>query len=79
LVKLEFELHKHDVNSCNVRDGIESLPNYKNVLIGCPTWNVGELQDDWDMLFKDFQKISFNDVTGAFFWLVINLDIAVII
>ena len=79
MVKLEFELHKHDVNSYNVRDGIESLPNYKNVLIGCPTWNVGELQDDWDMLFKDFQKISFNDVTGAFFWLVINLDIAVII
>ena len=30
------------------------IPNYKNVIIGCPTWNVGELQDDWDMLFEDF-------------------------
>ncbi|MAL86854.1 MAG: flavodoxin [Opitutae bacterium] len=66
-IKSELELLNHDVNSYDVRDGIGSLPNYKNVIIGCPTWNVGELQDDWDMLFDDFQKISFNNVTGAFF------------
>ena len=58
-IKSELELLNHDVNSYDVRDGIGSLPNYKNVIIGCPTWNVGELQDDWDMLFDDFQKISF--------------------
>ena len=67
IVKSELESHNHEVDSYNVRDGIESLSNYKNLIIGCPTWHVGELQDDWDMLFKDFKKISFNGVTGSFF------------
>ena len=67
IVKNEFESFHHQVESFDVRDGIDSLPEFKNVLIGCPTWNVGELQDDWDMLFEDFKKISFTGVTGAFF------------
>ena len=66
-IKSELELLNHEVDSYDVRDGIESLSSYKNVIICSPTWNVGELQDDRDMLFDDFQKISFNNVTGAFF------------
>ena len=67
IVKSELESHNHEVVSYNVRDGIETLSNYKNLIIGCPTWHVGELQDDWDMLFEDFKKISFNGATAAFF------------
>ena len=22
---------------------------YKKLIIGCPTWHIGELQDDWDV------------------------------
>ena len=66
IVKSELESHNHEVVSYNVRDGIESLSNYKNLIIGCPTWHVGELQDDWNMLLRDFKKISFYGVTAAF-------------
>ena len=66
-IKGELESHGYEVDSFDVRDGIDQLPNYKKVLIGCPTWNVGELQDDWDMLLEDFKKVNFEGVTGAFF------------
>ena len=39
-IKSELELLNHEVDSYDVRDGIESLSSYKNVIIGSPTWNV---------------------------------------
>ncbi len=24
---------------------------YENIIIGCPTWNIGELQNDWEEFF----------------------------
>jgi flavodoxin I len=41
--------------------------NYKKLIIGCPTWNVGELQEDWESIFLKYQKLEFKGIKGAFF------------
>ena len=64
----EMQSLGHEVDSFDVgRSGLDPIPDYKNIIIGCPTWNIGELQEDWEMLYDDYQKLRFDDVTGAFF------------
>ena len=41
--------------------------DYKKLIIGCPTWHIGELQDDWDSIFMDFEELNFEGKTAAFF------------
>ena len=42
---------------------------YKIILIGVPTWYVGDLQSDWEDFFPDYQKIDFTGIKVAFFGL----------
>ena len=47
----------HDISSV----GVEKLGDFDLLLVGCPTWNVGELQDDW----KDgYEKLDGIDLSG---------------
>ena len=32
---------------------------YKIILIGVPTWYVGDLQSDWEDFFPDYQKMIY--------------------
>jgi flavodoxin I len=34
---------------------------YEYLIVGCPTWNVGQLQDDWDALYTRLDGL---DLTG---------------
>ena len=45
----------------------EEILEYNNIIIGCPTWNIGELQDDWDSVFLKYEKFDFTNKKGAFF------------
>lgn len=41
---------------------------YQNIIIGCPTWNVGELQSDWESFYDDqLDSIDFSDKKVAYF------------
>jgi len=40
---------------------------YKNIIIGCPTWNIGELQSDWDGFFEELDDIDFSGKKVAYF------------
>ena len=40
--------------------------DYKKLIIGCPTWHIGELQDDWDAIYEEYKKLDFSNVTAAF-------------
>lgn len=67
-ISKELQSYGHDVDLFDVgMTGLVPISNYANIIIGCPTWNVGALQEDWDMLYADFKKINFSNVTGAFF------------
>lgn len=37
------------------------------LLLGCSTWNYGELQDDWDLNFTAFQELDLDGVRVGFF------------
>ena len=43
------------------------LLNYEYLIIGSPTWNVGDLQDDWDAIIDDLDDLDFSGKTVAYF------------
>ena len=47
----------------------EDFSKYKIILIGVPTWYIGELQSDWDYFFPEFKKIDFTGIKTAYFGL----------
>lgn len=53
LIKEEFDtiapdlIRVHDI----AETPVERVLDYLYLIIGCPTWNIGELQDDWDDVY----------------------------
>lgn len=45
----------------------ESLAGYDYLVIGCPTWNIGDLQDDWEAVFEELDDVDFSGKTVAYF------------
>lgn len=43
------------------------LEGYEYLIIGCPTWNVGELQADWEGLYDELDDIDFSGKKVAYF------------
>ncbi|OKH18806.1 flavodoxin FldA [[Limnothrix rosea] IAM M-220] len=41
--------------------------SYEYLIIGCPTWDIGELQSDWDGLYEDLDNVDFSGKTVAYF------------
>jgi flavodoxin I len=41
--------------------------DYDCLIIGCPTWNVGELQSDWEGFYDELDNINFSDKKVAYF------------
>lgn len=41
--------------------------NYECIVIGCPTWNIGELQSDWEGFFPELDDIDFSGKKVAYF------------
>ncbi len=55
LVENGFEVDVHDMASASVSD----FDNYETMIIAVPTWNDGELQDDWDSVFNEYKEYNF--------------------
>jgi flavodoxin I len=53
----------HDVSQAEVTD----LNDYQYLIIGCPTWNIGELQSDWEGLYSELDDVDFNGKLVAYF------------
>ncbi len=45
----------------------EDFSSYPYLLIGCPTWDIGELQSDWDAFFPNLDSIDFSGKKVAYF------------
>tara|TARA_B100000575_G_C23022964_1_gene589077 strand:- start:174 stop:698 length:525 start_codon:yes stop_codon:yes gene_type:complete len=46
---------------------ISDFNDYSTLILGIPTWYIGELQTDWDDFFSEFQKINFDNKKVAFY------------
>lgn len=40
---------------------VSTLQQYDRLIIGCPTWDIGQLQSDWDKAYNDLDAL---DLTG---------------
>lgn len=53
----------HDVAEADTGD----LKEYDYLIIGCPTWNIGEMQSDWEGLYDELDDVDFSGKTVAYF------------
>lgn len=53
----------HDVSQTEASD----LNEYDCLIIGCPTWNIGEMQSDWEGLYDELDNVDFNGKKVAYF------------
>jgi flavodoxin I len=55
----------------DLHDIVDATPDdfsaYTWLIIGCPTWNIGELQSDWDGFYDDLDNIDFSGKKVAYF------------
>jgi flavodoxin I len=45
----------------------EDFEPYECIIVGCPTWNIGELQADWEGFYDELDNINFNGKKVAYF------------
>ena len=53
----------HDIADTSDSD----FSDYEYLIIGCPTWDIGELQSDWDGFFEELDNIDFSGKKVAYF------------
>jgi len=53
----------HDVANADSSD----FEGYQYIIVGCPTWNIGELQSDWDGLYNELDDVDFSGKKVAYF------------
>ncbi|MBW4641042.1 MAG: flavodoxin FldA [Gloeocapsa sp. UFS-A4-WI-NPMV-4B04] len=46
---------------------LTDFEGYNYIIIGCPTWNVGELQSDWEDFYDQLDNIDFSGKKVAYF------------
>ncbi|MCB0215448.1 MAG: flavodoxin [Caldilineae bacterium] len=68
---LKAELDKAEGSSCEILNvktaDLDAIKGFDLTIIGCPTWNVGELQEDWAAQFPGLQGMDFSGRKLAFF------------
>ena len=55
-----------DVHNIGLVD-IKKMEEYQLLIVGCPTWNVGELQDDWAIKFDSINELNLQGKKIAMF------------
>lgn len=46
----------HNVNSASADD----ISEYDNIIYACPTWEIGELQEDWDSFIDEIEEVDYS-------------------
>ena len=68
-----------EMDEYNIADTDPSkMLEYKRLIIGCPTWHIGELQDDWDFIYEKYKELDFSGITAAFLAAGIRLVMQII-
>lgn len=47
----------------------ETMQSYRYLILGIPTWDIGELQDDWEVFWSQLEKMSLSGKQVAIFGL----------
>lgn len=57
--EVEFNLRKQDYEMIDVKDGVEKIKEFRNLILLTPTYGVGELQEDWEKHLDELEQIDF--------------------
>ena len=61
---------KINVNVYNILDEpISSMETYDFLIMGIPTWDYGEIQEDWERVWDDIDKLDLSEKTVALYGL----------
>jgi flavodoxin I len=66
MIRDEFganEIDLHEMSNVDVSD----FDGYAKLIIASPTWNIGELQSDWEGFFPELDSMDFSGKTVAYF------------
>ena len=65
---IKDELGEQNVDIYDMANATASdFDSYSYLLIGSPTWDIGELPADWEAFFPELDKINFSDKVIAYF------------
>ncbi len=53
----------HDIADAETDD----FAAYDYIIVGCPTWNIGELQSDWEGFYDELDEVDFSGKKVAYF------------
>ncbi len=68
--KIREQLGKDLVELHNINSGCLHLANqYDHLILGIPTWDYGELQEDWENVWDELDEINFKGKTVALYGL----------
>lgn len=67
----EFEMVAPDLLTIhNIAEMLlKKMLDYDHLIIGCPTWNVGQLQEDWDVVYDQLNDLDLSGKKIAIFGL----------
>lgn len=61
-------LGEENVDIYNIADEpVETIEDYDFVIFGIPTWDYGELQEDWEEIWDDLDDLDFNNKVVAIY------------
>ncbi len=66
MIRAEFGENTIDVHDMAQVD-VSDFDGYTKLIIASPTWNIGELQSDWDGFLPELDSIDFTGKTVAYF------------
>jgi flavodoxin long chain len=57
------------LSAINITDlrGVEQFLAYNKLILGIPTWNIGQLQDDWEIVLPQLARLDFTETQIALF------------
>ena len=70
-IKAAFDMYEPDlVTVANIAHAsLEEIARWDYLIFGVPTWNIGQLQDDWDIFFPKMDELDLTGKTVAIFGL----------
>jgi len=65
---IQDHLIDYDIEILDIYDDtLERMSEFDRLIIGCPTWDIGLLQEDWRSKFGDLDKVDFSGKKVAYF------------
>jgi len=67
-IQKEFGANQADIFNVDSASA-EDVQGYTNLILGCPTWEIGELQEDWETFIDVLDEVDFSGKKVTYFGL----------